>query len=480
VLAFFGMMIWATSRDPFRRVEFDLDKGSSGKISGVAVLPKGVKNFPTVFYLHDSGGSWANSGNVLRQFAELGMAAIDFDYDQTNNARFQAQFAEVLDYVERQGWCTAKTSAWVEFDRAQNTLRYLQSHSGQQPRVYVRLAGGWIPEFDLMTNGWHLESSVLLIHGDHDETFPLDETRRFEKLLSTAGTDVRLHLVPNHDHPAEEDQPLVFRLAAEFCKSKLTPNHPLPEFPKLHSCPFHWCILPAFGWLAIGFYQGKKNGAAPCRKSKSETGLLLIAAVLGMLAVAVVALRLIPPRMNVTERTLSIARNYLVAPKLRKDFETLASLPIWQGQRLQTLLTQVQLAHYTANEIVNWKVDDALYGQFVLSPVIAGDEHELNWRRELWETFYPRIRHQNTMSSAAEIVQQFLRQRVTIASGYPNQAGVESMWNGHIVNLKDFEILYTATLRSVGVPARLNSLQQTEFWNGDSWESAPVPQGLLN
>ena len=61
------------------------------------------------------------------------------------------------------------------------------------------------------------------------------------------------------------------------------------------------------------------------------------------------------------------------------------------------------------------------------------------------------------------------------ARGHPKQPGIESMWNGHIVNLDDFEILYTAALRSVGVPARLNATRAAEFWTGQAWQSAPRP-----
>ena len=201
----------------------------------------------------------------------------------------------------------------------------------------------------------------------------------------------------------------------------------------------------------------------------------MAAIVLGTLAAADTALHLIPPRMPVSPRTLEIARRYLLAPKWHSDFETLAALPVWQGQRLQTLLTHVELAHYTVNELVNWKVEDGLYRSYVLSPAIVEGERELNWRRELWENFYPRIRHENTTSDAAAIVVRFLRQRMTIAPGYPKQPGVESMWNGHIVNPEDFEILYTAALRSVGVPARLDPSRRAEFWTGQAWQSAPPP-----
>jgi len=203
------------------------------------------------------------------------------------------------------------------------------------------------------------------------------------------------------------------------------------------------------------------------------------AVVLGTLAVADTALHLVPPRLEIGPATLQIARSHLLAPKWRADFETLAAMPIWQGQRLQTLLTHVELAHYTVYELVNWKIEDALYRSFVLSPIIVQGEWELNWRRELWENFYPRVRHENTTSDAAEIVVRFLRQRETIVPGHPKQPGIESMWNGHIVNPEDFEILYTAALRSVGVPARLNPSRQAEFWTGTAWKTAPAPLNFL-
>ena len=103
---------------------------------------------------------------------------------------------------------------------------------------------------------------------------------------------------------------------------------------------------------------------------------------------------------------------------------------------------------------------------------------ELNWRRDLWENFYPRIRHENTTTDAAAIVIRFLRQRETIAANYPNQPGIETMWNGHIVNPADFQILYTAALRSVGVPARLDQNRQAEYWTGSKWQTAPGPLAL--
>ena len=493
-LLFFGTLVWAHSRDPFRRTEFAVKTAAGTKVHGITVLPglassprpsppkeaRG-KRMPVVVYAHGSGGTWLTDGSDLRQFAELGMAAVGFDYDQTNSGAFDGEFAAVLDYVRQQSWADTNAIAWVGFSLgAQNTLRYLLKHPADKPQLYVRLSGGWIPELDNSSlAAGHLSlPPILLVHGENDSIFSVEEALRLEGLLRTNGTAVTLHVVPSHGHGIDSDQPVVFRLIAEYCKAKLTPSHPLPEFPRLHPYPFLLCISLAFAWLGFWLYLRRKSRPVPEPKiplTKFEIGLRVTAAILATLAVADTALHLIPPQMQVSPCTLQIARKYLLAPKWHRDFETLAALPLWQGQRLKTLLEHVNLANYTINELVNWKVEDALYRQFVLSPAIVSGEHELNWRRALWENFYPRIRHENTTEAAAEIVVRFLRQRVTIAPNHPKQHGVESMWYGHIVNLEDFEILYTAALRSVGVPARLNRKQEAEFWTGSQWETAPRP-----
>jgi hypothetical protein len=112
-----------------------------------------------VVYVHGAGGTWLTDGNVLRQFAELGMAAVGFDYDQTNAAAFDGEFAAVLDYVGRQSWAVSTEGnegkegaslasrasvniAWVGFSQgAQETLAYLVGN-GQTNRMDADLEVG--------------------------------------------------------------------------------------------------------------------------------------------------------------------------------------------------------------------------------------------------------------------------------------------------------------------------------------------------
>jgi transglutaminase-like putative cysteine protease len=113
---------------------------------------------------------------------------------------------------------------------------------------------------------------------------------------------------------------------------------------------------------------------------------------------------------------------------------------------------------------------------YMLSPVITGNSGEqLNWRRPLWEEFYPRIRHESSPEAAARIVVRHLRERVTIAPDYPRQPDVQTTWHRQIMNPDDFEVIYTAALRSVGVPAQLDAGKRAEFWDGKDWQPAPRP-----
>jgi hypothetical protein len=119
---------------------------------------------------------------------------------------------------------------------------------------------------------------------------------------------------------------------------------------------------------------------------------------------------------------LGLARRFLVQPKERADFEFLVAQPIWSGVTLRVLLDHVELAGYN-RELIYWTLSDDLYRGYVLEPGIiqkqklgkqkaemGGEQEEsrerktesgklkvedLDWRRVLWEEFYPRIRHES-------------------------------------------------------------------------------------
>jgi len=253
-------------------------------------------------------------------------------------------------------------------------------------------------------------------------------------------------------------------------------------------------------------------------KVRREIGLRWLAAILAAFALAQTAVHLVPPRLPIGERTLAFARKHLVPPGQRSDFDFLAAQPCWRGQPLKALLEHVELANYN-RELVNWKVEDSVYREFVLSPVIqpspeskvqgpkskaeGSERHELHeltrtppglaagtaalrWRRVLWESFYPRVRREQDPAAAAEVVVRFLRERVTVVGEdrgrrtedgrqRTEDSGICETWQRQISDERGFEVLYMAAMRCVGVPSRLGSQGRAEFWTGSAWQPAPRP-----
>ena len=551
-LLFLGAVFWAKGRDPFQRIWFKVKVPGQGKAECVAVVPRaslkskvqspksGSGRWPVVVYLHGSGGSLAGDGNELRQMAEMGLAAVGMDYCQTNEAAFDAQFIALLNHVRRQPWADTNRLAWVGFSLgAQRSLAFALRYPDLQPKLLVRLAGGWVPElesgvqslkskvrgleskvqgpkskvedfparpsaqeFEVQGSGFKVQSSsggpstaLLLVHGERDEVFPLSQAQSVAECLRTNGVPVELRVLPGEGHGLGANRLLVFRVIGEQCLIRLKGSDALGNYRSILSWqaqakPLWLFWTPAFLWAAVCLWLRRKVGqasrlpkAAQEQAEAGETptlrwweiGLRWFAAVLAAAALAQTALHLVPPRLPISERTLAIARKHLVPPKERSDFEFLAAKPCWSGKRLKRLLEHVELANYN-RELINWKLDEQVYRQFVLSPEIDPvADGDLNWRRPLWENFYPRIRKEQGSEAAAEIVVRFLRERVTIAQGANLPTVVAGIWERQITNERGFEAVYVAASRSAGVPARLDSRQRAELWTGSTWQAAPRP-----
>jgi len=231
-------------------------------------------------------------------------------------------------------------------------------------------------------------------------------------------------------------------------------------------------------------------GRTPSTAGGTPTATIVlrwVAGVLAAVAVADSAVHLVPPHLAVGDRSLALARRFLVQAKERGDFEWLAAQPIWSGVRLRVLLDHVELSVYN-RELLNWQLTDQLYRDYVLSPVItkvaqasslSGEPSNtssfgeaLDWRRALWEEFYPRIRHENSPGEAAVIVLRHLHERVTVTALADAPRSVPEIWRRQVTDAAGFEIIAVAALRSVGVPARLDAAGQAEFWDGEKWGKA--------
>ena len=242
------------------------------------------------------------------------------------------------------------------------------------------------------------------------------------------------------------------------------------------------------------------------RTARPTLVLQWLAGIFAVAALGMTTLHLGTPQLAVSERTLNIARKFLVPLKEKADFDYLAAKSIWSNTPLKTLLQHAHLANYNRT-LVNWKLDDQLYREFVLSPEINESRHltpalspieaeresapstihsqpstDLNWRRLLWEYFYPRIRKESSLEAAAEIIVRNLSETCRRRGNETNSTppviaykSVSEIWQQQTASDAEFERICVAALRSVGIPARLTATGQAEFWNGAEWKPAPRP-----
>ena len=165
--------------------------------------------------------------------------------------------------------------------------------------------------------------------------------------------------------------------------------------------------------------------------------------------------------------TLAIARRCLVPPSETSDLDFLESNPIWKGRKLRILLEHVDLANYN-RRLINWKLDDAMYREYVLTPAIQPERDGLSrWRRPLWEFFYPLVRKQADPETAAKTILPQLRQRLNISENV--SLTIEEIWRRQTADARGFEAVCVAAFRSVGVPARLGEDGRAEFFDGKKW-----------
>ena len=207
----------------------------------------------------------------------------------------------------------------------------------------------------------------------------------------------------------------------------------------------------------------------------STNALVIAAVVLGSCAALLTAIHLVLPKMAVSDFTLSLADDFLVQAEWRKDFDFVVANSVSRGKRLGALLDHARLACLQRHHFYP-ALDESVYQHCVLSPVVDRlPLSELDWRRTLWEYFFPRVRHEQDPILAAQTVVRYLRQRVGIDPSYSYRVGVETIWTQQMTDANGFERIYVAALRSVGIAARLNERHRAELWTGKAWHESPRP-----
>jgi len=484
VLFFLGALFWAKEQDPFSRKWFTIKSTNGDLVKCVAVLPKPIRKYSVIIYAHGSDGSLMNDGNVLRQMAELGLATVSLEYTKTNVAIFSSQFEALRHYLMQQTWVNTNAIVWVGLSMGGNRmLDFALKYPAQQPQLLVQISRAEIQEEQTDSKLDLVHCPVLLFDGEQDQTPQVSDTIRMALVVRSNGVPTEIKVFPNMPRAFEPEYGVIFRAVGEYCLLHLTGKDCWQNYRSItqlqaEAPPLCLFWLPAVAWI-VGWFAWCLNRKATSTKKyklkRHEIELRLLAALLATWAIVETTIHLVVPQFSVNDKTLSIARRILIQSKEHDDFEYLAVQSIWHTQKLKTLLEHVELAGYN-REIINWQLDDEIYRDFVLSPVItARSGDQINWRRSLWEEFYPRIRHESSPEDAAKIVVRHLRERITITASPNLPHDVPDIWLKQVTDETGFEIIYVAALRSVGVPARLNNQGQAVLFADGEWQPAPRP-----
>jgi hypothetical protein len=217
--------------------------------------------------------------------------------------------------------------------------------------------------------------------------------------------------------------------------------------------------------------NGAQETAAPYRRTKLEIWLRRGAWMLGIAAASESAILLGIPFFGVNNTTVAISRHYLVPPSAVADLNLLTTNVDWTSRKLRPLLQHSSLANYD-RQLINWKLDQQIYRDFVLNPLIDPQrDGQLAWRRKLWEYFYLPMRKENDSINAARIVLRFLHQRIAIVPQGP--VTIDEMWREKRADERGIHALEVATFRSVGVPARLSESGRAELFSNGKWQTLP-------
>lgn len=470
-------IIWASARDPFRRITYSVPTPDGDRLRCMCVLPKLVRGpLPVVLFFHGAGGNLDNSGNVLRCIAELGIAAVGLEYNKTNQQRFNTQLRSLLTDLRHRPWARSNQVAWITHSLgAQRTLSFLVNYPELAPKAIVRLSGGWIPELEAMAKnttqaGWSLKTQFWFVHGGQDEVFPVNEVSRLEKLLKLGGTHVRTDIFHAYGHDFGLDQKILWRTAAEYCAlqfGQITPSRTISP-PSLW---YYW--LPTGVLWIITVARHLLRTRKTTRDSPTQA-VVLFAITAFAIATVVTAIHIVLPNLPVTSSTAKLARKLLVQRRLRDDFDWLTDQLKHDNLRIADVLEHIELGNLQ-RAFFKPQLTDDLYRNWVLSPAPVEEIGSNNWRRPLWEFFYPRIQHELDLHTAVRTVVRELRSRVTIVNQQQPAGTVLDAWHQQITTPAGFERLYIATLRAVGIPARLNENGKAEYWLAGEWYPAPRP-----
>jgi len=178
-------------------------------------------------------------------------------------------------------------------------------------------------------------------------------------------------------------------------------------------------------------------------------------------------------RILVTPVAVNVVDTIMFSQRSSDDLHYILNTSTCNGVGMKVILSHIVLSELTRKRFYS-RLSDEMFRDFVLSPnIYYVPLNEMNWRIVLWRRFYPKIKSQTDPLIAAQIVARGLKESVCVDATRFRAVGIETTWVEQETDEVGFQMLYVASLRSVGIAARLTAETRVEFWTGEVWSNAP-------
>lgn len=488
---------WASTQDTLRRLEFKLRTAAGDLVKGVLVKHKAAGSQPVVVCLHEDTLDIEQHGTTLRQFAELGLTAVDIDYSKGDQERFKEEFVGLYRFLAVQTGMQTNGSFCVATGvTAQRLLGFLSEGHERLTSLAVGEVIAWFPDPGDLSSAslgstfsapsergsgapptGPSNSRVMVVIGSTNSPAPDGPEQSLGFLSATNRLQTRAHTLAGGPERFRLDRSLVMRVFAELCAARAGAAQPL-DVRQPYAGWYCWLPLLFFSVGMVWHGYGRLKGASPVLTVALSAGRTWYArfAYALFLATVVVTIGLtVGPRFRGSVRWGRMAVALVVPRESRNDLLWLAEQPACRNARLCDLTEHVRLSALQRRSFFRVLKED-FYRDFVLSPIIEPASTSTdNWRRPLWEHLSPRVHQEADVSTAATSVVRYLRERVTVTPEQQPFYGVQTIWQQGVADLVGFDMLCVAGLRSVGIPARLGQDHRATFYDGSEWRPAPRP-----
>lgn len=212
---------WAGKGGAFKRIEFKITKADGHLLPVWGEISQPIIPSPVVLLFSDRDAKSARVKAWMRQFAELGFAAIYVECNSTEPRSFEEAMVPVLDYLRRQPWVKENASAWICFGKTASYAVSFGARNGRnQPRLMVCIQ----PESGLDSRLPAGESTpapllcpLVLIGGEADRA----EIDRMAERLRHRKISVLAKTIPVPTPQWETELPVIIRAVGDYCLEQL-------------------------------------------------------------------------------------------------------------------------------------------------------------------------------------------------------------------------------------------------------------------